>query len=236
MVIVTDSAIQLDYPTIEELGIEVVEYPLFVNGEPYPVSMRMSREEKDLVRGLIKDKRNQVSTSGLREEDLREVFRRHAGGKILMMHQSARMSSLTATVLNKVTAEPADPDIVLFDTHHMVAAHTTQVLQAARAVRDGVGFEELMPMLERNRANTRHLGAVYDLFFLQRTGRIGRAKAIMGHLMRIIPLLGSSQEAGVLENIGKVKTSAQANRMFLGFMEEDMKAKGGSRVTAVTPS
>jgi len=233
MVIVADSSLQLSYQTIKELNIQVVEYPLFVNGEPYPVSMSMSREEKERLRGLIKDKRNNVSTSGLKEEDLHRVWERFKDQKILTIHQSARMSSITATVLQKVKSELPHLDIELFDTHHMIAAYTVQVLQAARAQREGMAGPELLALMKRNRENTRHVGSVYDLFFLQRTGRIGRAKAILGTAMKIIPLLGSSEEAGVLKNIGKAKTYQQANQKFVGMMAEDLAARKARRVTAL---
>jgi len=233
MVIVADSSVQLSFETIKQLNIQVVEYPLFVNNEPYPVSMSMSGEEKERLRLLIKDKKNNVGTSGLKEEDLHRTFERFKDRKILTIHQSARMSTITATVLQKVKAELPDMDIELFDTHHMVAAYTVQVLLAARALQAGMAYPELMEMMKRNRKNTRHVGSVYDLFFLQRSGRIGRAKAILGTAMKIIPLLGSSEEAGVLRNIGKAKTFQQANQKFVAAMTEDMEAKKARRVTAL---
>ena len=127
MVIVADSALQLDTTTIEELNIQVVNYPLFVNGEPYPVSMSMSRDAKEELRLLIKDKKNNVSTSGLKEEELKAVWERFRGEKIITLHQSARMSSVTAAVMQKVRSELPDLDIELFDSHHMVAAYSVQV-------------------------------------------------------------------------------------------------------------
>jgi DegV family protein with EDD domain len=233
MVIVADSSIQLAYDTIKELNIQIVEYPLFVNGELYPAGISMSGEEKEKLRLIIKDKKNNVSTSGLKEEDLKELFERFRGQKILTIHQSVRMSSITATVLQKVKSELPGLDIELFDTHHMVAAYTVQVLLAAQALQAGMEYPELMDMMKRNRENTRHLGSVYDLFFLQRTGRIGRAKAILGTAMKIIPLLGSSEEPGVLRNIGKAKTFQQANQRFVSTIAADLEAKKAGRVTAV---
>ena len=233
MVIVADSSLQLAYDTIKELDIRIVDYPLFVNGQPYPVSMSMSGEEKEKLRLIIKDKHNNVSTSGLKEEDLKQLFEGFKDQKILTIHQSVRMSSITATVLQKVKSELSGLDIELFDTHHMVAAYTVQVLLAARALQSGMDYPELMDLMKRNRGNTRHLGSVYDLFFLQRTGRIGRAKAILGTAMKIIPLLGSSEEPGVLRNIGKAKTFQQANQKFVATIAADMEAKKAGRLTAV---
>ena len=65
MVIVSESTLQLAPERIRELGIRIVEYPLFVNGAPYPASVSMSREAKDELRRLIMDKHNTVTTAGL---------------------------------------------------------------------------------------------------------------------------------------------------------------------------
>jgi len=56
MILIAGSVLQLSYERIKELDINIVEYPLFVNGEPYPVSVSMSGEEKDKLRDLIKPK------------------------------------------------------------------------------------------------------------------------------------------------------------------------------------
>ena len=40
MVLIADSAVQLSPETLDELGVGVVEYPMFLNGEPYPASIR----------------------------------------------------------------------------------------------------------------------------------------------------------------------------------------------------
>jgi fatty acid-binding protein DegV len=79
MVLVADSACQLSPETMKELGIDIVDYPMYLNGEPYPVSIDMSGEEKEILRGKLKDKNNAFSTSGLREEDLLAAYERHGG-------------------------------------------------------------------------------------------------------------------------------------------------------------
>ena len=233
MVLVADSAIQLSYETVKKLNINVVEYPLFVNGEEYPVSISMSREEKDKLRDILKDKNNNVTTSGLREEDLEQMFEKYKDEKILTIHQSMKASTASASVLKKVKQELVELDIELFDTHHLTAAHSVQVLEAAKAIAAGTDYDKLMGQLKKNRENTRHLGAVYDLFYLRRTGRIGLAKAILGTAMKIIPLLGSSDQPGVLQSIGKAKTYMQANNKFVSIIAEDLESKKTDKLSAV---
>ena len=233
MVIVSESTLQLSPERIRELGIRIVEYPLFLNGAPYPASVSMGREEKDELRRLILDKNNKVTTAGLQEADLRGMYASLGKEKIISIHQSFNNSRATAEVLRKVGSEAGGPDIFLFDTEHLTAGFTVQVLEAAKAVRAGMGFEDLKKLLETNRKSAGHLAAIYDLFFLQRSGRLGLAKAVLGTAMRIIPLLGATGESGVIKSVGKAKTFLQANAKFLELIGGDMERRKARRISAV---
>lgn len=233
MVLIADSAVQLSPETLDELGVGVVEYPMFLNGEPYPASIRMSRAEKDELRRLLKDKDNKVTTSGLREEDLVALYERHKGERILSLHQSSRASSATAAVVRKIVSERKDLDVTYLDSWHLTGAYSALVLDTALAIRAGLSYEEVIARFESARAATRHLGVVYDLFYLHRTGRIGLAKAVFGSAMKIIAILSSSEEPGVLKSIGKVKNHVQANQRFASIVKEDMEARRARRLSAV---
>lgn len=233
MKLIADSAVQLDPGLLDSLGVRVAEYPMYLNGEPYPVSIRMAREQKDALRLLLKDKDNKVTTSGLREEDLVALYGSCGGERILSLHQSGKASTATQAVIRKILSERKDLDVTYLDAHHLTAAYSVLVLDTARNVQAGLGFDEVLARFERARARTRHLGVVYDLFYLHRTGRIGLAKAVLGTAMKIISLLGSSDEPGVLKAIGKVKNHVQANQRFAAIVREDMERLGARRLTAV---
>jgi len=234
MKLIADSACQLSPQTLDELGVDVVEYPMYLNGEPYPASMRMTRAEKDELRLKLKDKDNKFSTSGLREEDLLAAYRRYPGRKILSLHQSSRATSATAAVVRKVIADHPELDVTYLDSLHLTGAYSNLVLDTARAVGAGMAFESLVARFEKARARTRHLGVVYDLFYLHRTGRIGLVKAALGTAMKIIALLSSSEElGGGLVSIGKAKNHVQANQRLVSIVKEDMERSGARRLEAV---
>ncbi len=233
MVVVADSACQLSPETLKKLGVEIVEYPMYLNGEPYPVSIDMSAEKKETLRTMLKDKNNAFSTSGLREEDLLAVYKRHPGQKIISLHQSSSASTVTMATVKKVISEHDDLDVTYVDTRFLTAAYSVIVQDTALAIQEGKSFEEIMKLLDRMRAGTRHLGVVYDLFYLHRTGRIGLAKAALGTAMKIIALLSSGEEAGTLKSIGKAKNFGQANQRFMKIIQEDLEEKRGKELHAV---
>ncbi|MBU0927006.1 MAG: DegV family EDD domain-containing protein [Spirochaetes bacterium] len=233
MILIADSAVQLSPESLDELGVNVVEYPMYLNGEPYPVSIRMGKAEKDALRALLKDKDNKVTTSGLKEEELLELYGRFPGERILSLHQSGKASTVTAAVIRKIVSEHKELDVTYLDSHHLTAAYSVLVKDTAEAIKAGASYEDVIARFDRARAATRHLGVVYDLFYLHRTGRIGLAKAVLGTALKIISILGSSEEPGVLKSIGKVKNYAQANQRFAAIVKEDMEAKGARRLSAV---
>jgi DegV family protein with EDD domain len=233
MILIADSAVQLSPETLDALGVQVVEYPMYLNGSPYPAHMRMTRAEKDALRLLLKDKDNKVTTSGLREEDLLALYARFKGERILSLHQSGRASTATSAVIRKILSEHKELDVTFLDAHHLTAAYSVLVLDTAQAVKSGLSYDEVIARFEKARSRTRHLGVVYDLFYLHRTGRIGLAKAVLGSAMKILALLSSSEEPGVLKSIGKVKNHAQANQRLAAIVKEDMESSGARRIVAV---
>lgn len=233
MRIVAGSALQMSWERIRQLGISIVEYPLFVNGQPYDIQVSGGREAVDSLRALLKDKKNKVTTSGLRQEDLLREYQGEGGQPILSIHQSFDNTRATSAVLHQVSTEHPELDLLLFDTHHLTAAYSVQVLEAALALQAGLRGEELLALLHRNRANTHHLGALYDLFFLHRSGRLGLTRAILGTAMRVIPLLSSTEASGVLKSIGKVRTWRQANQRFVRMMAAELERRRSTTLTAI---
>jgi len=233
MKLVADSACQLEPKTIKQLGIEIVEYPMYLNGEPYPVSIDMSFEEKEKLRNLLKEKNNAFSTSGLREEDLIAAYTRHVGEQVISIHQSSSATTATMTTIKKVLDEHKEFDVTYVDSRFLTAAYSVIVQDAALAIQEGKSLEEVIGLIDRMRENARHLGVVYDLFYLHRTGRIGLAKAVLGTAMKILALLSSADEPGTLKSIGKAKNYIQVNQRFLKIIREDLERKNGKKLHAV---
>ncbi len=233
MVLIADSACQLSPDTLKKLGVAIVDYPMYLNGEPYPVSIDMSGEAKEKLRVMLKDKNNKFSTSGLREEDLLAAYNRFPGEKIISLHQSSSASTVTMDTVKKVISEHDELDVTYVDARFLTAAYSVIVQDTALAIREGKSFEEVMALLDLMRDNARHLGVVYDLFYLHRTGRIGLAKAALGTAMKIIALLSSGDEPGTLKSIGKAKNYSQCNQRFMKIIRDDLEEKQGKHLHAV---
>lgn len=233
MEIVADSTLQLAPARVRELGIHVLDHPLFLNGAPYAATWSMSQEEKDRLRDLIADKGNKVTTSGLVATDVACCWNALRGTRILSMHQAFANSRASAAVLEQVRRERPGEDVTLFDSEHLTVAYTVQVLEAAKARLRGASDDEILALVQANRPRVGHLGAVYDLFFLHRSGRLGLVPALLGSAIHLLPILSATDQPGVLKAAGRVRTSAQALARMVQGIEEHLDRHGSRRLSAV---
>ena len=234
MILVSESTLQIEKERIDELDIKVVDYPVFVNGELFDAGYSMSPVKKEELRLIIKDKENKVTTSGLNYNDIKTVYDKYAGEQIVSMHQSFNNSRATAETLVTLKKDLADShNIFLFDTNKIAAGLSVQVLEAAKAIKNGISLEDLKVLLEKNKQNTGHFGVLFDMFFLKRSGRIGFAKALLGSAMKVLPLVRDDQESGALKSVGKAKNYIQANQKFINIIENEMIQKESNKISVL---
>jgi DegV family protein with EDD domain len=77
------------------------------------------------------------------------------------------------------------------------------VLEAAKAVRDGADAEEVIALVERLKSQIKLYFSVESLDFLQRGGRIGKAQAFLGTMLKIKPLL--AVDNGMVVPVEKIR-------------------------------
>jgi len=233
MKIIVDSSAQFSYEFLKQNNVGIIDYPIFVDDKEFKATIDMPKEKRDQLREILKDKNHKVTTAGLREKDILNICQKFKDEEIFLMHQGATYSKTTATVINKVASENKQLDIMVFDTGFSVASFSVIVYQAIKAVNKGISREELYTLINERITNTNHLGILFDIFYLKRTGRIGLAKAIMANTMKIIPLLGTTKPYGMLKNIGKVRNTNQANQKFYNTIKKHLEEKNYNKVVAV---
>ncbi len=231
--LVVGSCVQLSESTLRDLGVEAVEYPLFVNGELYPARLGMDASERERLRALMRDKKVRVETSGLREGDLLAAYARVAGEPILSFHQAQAFTTATYQALEKIAREHPELEITNADSGHTCAGYSVQVLQVARALRSGIEAAQLPGYLERLRRNTVNLGATRDLFYLARTGRIGAGRALLGTALGLLPMLIVRGDRALARPFGRVRTPGQANQRIIDTLRADIERLDSDRIEAV---
>lgn len=234
MKIIIDSTCQLEPERIKELGLTIVDMPILMNGEVYPQTWDMPnwREEKEKFIELMRDKKNKITTIGATEAQFVEAFEKNKGEDMIVITQALRNTAATAEGLQAALKNHPEYDVVPFDSRSLVSGVGVQLLALLREMEGKeLTRDECLAILEKNVVNTHVMGALYDLFYLHRGGRVGLAQAVMGTAIGIMPLLSAVPGSGEIKAMGKARNYKQACARFLSTIKEQMAEKNSKNLT-----
>ncbi|MDQ6931280.1 MAG: DegV family protein [Candidatus Eremiobacteraeota bacterium] len=209
--IVTDSTSDIEPARARELGIDVV--PLFVLfGET------SYRDYVDLSRSEFYDKliheKILPATSQPAPEMFAQVFAKHveAGNEVVCVVISQALSG-TINAARSAAEQFADARIAIVDSQSAAGGLGLQVLHAAQLAGAGANVKGILDALESDRRTQQLYAALPDLSHVVRTGRVGKAKALLGTLMKIVPVLAIKD--GVVDAGAQVRTFARAQEAMI---------------------
>jgi DegV family protein with EDD domain len=194
--IVTDSTSDLPSDLVRAYGIAVV--PLTVAFGKERLRDRVDIQPGQFYKRLPQDKVHPVSSPPTREE-LAGRYREYLaqGHDVVSLHLSARMSK-TFEHASAAAGEVSSIDgmggtgrtLAVVDTGQVSVALGMLALFAARMASRGETAETIRQRLVDMAPRIHTLFLVDTLEFLARSGRIGKARALMGGLLGIKPVLG----------------------------------------------
>ncbi|NLJ33509.1 MAG: DegV family protein [Firmicutes bacterium] len=217
--VITDSTSYIDPDLKEELDIGVV--PLHVS---FPKeSMRETDIENEAFYQLMEKKGIPVSSQPSVGELYREMEQVVAqGDDLLCIFLSADMSgTYNSAEQVKVTILEKYPKakIEIIDSRSNSMQLGFAAIVAARAARAGKTLREVKEAAARNIQRSRFLFIPDNLVYLQKGGRIGGAQALIGNMLRIIPVL--TVENGVTTVLKTVRTKGRALKAMVDKMLRD---------------
>ena len=213
--IVTDSACDLRGDEVTELGIEVVPLSIRFGAEEF-----VDREEltvEDFYRRLHESE-ELPETSAPSPGRFAQAFTRQldsGADTVVCINMS---SGLSATMQSaRTAANDIDADIRVIDSRTITAGLGSITLAAARLASDGALADEIVATVESMRGRTRVYGTLDTLENLKKGGRIGGARAMLGSMLAIKPLLDLS--SGEVEEAGRQRTRKKALRWLYDTLE-----------------
>jgi DegV family protein with EDD domain len=209
--IVTDSTSDIDPVTGAAAGITVV--PLFVvfGDRSYRDYVDLSREDfYDMLQSQAVLPTTSQPTAAMFESAFAPAAQ--AGDEILCITISSQLSGTLNAAAAAATAFP-ETRIIPYDSQSVAGGLGMMVLYARALADDGKSIDEIVAALDRWRASQRLYACIADLSHLQRTGRIGRARAALGTLMRVVPVLALKDGAIAAE--AQVRTMPRARETML---------------------
>ena len=144
-----------------------------------------------------------------RPSEFEEVFRELGadGVPIVCTTISADLSGTYASATQARAALP-ELDIRAIDTRSVAVGHYAPVREAVRVIEAGGDADAVEAAVSAVLSTDRVLFTVETLEFLRRGGRIGGARALLGSMLDIKPILEIRE--GAIEAVGRVRTYPRA--------------------------
>ena len=186
--IVTDSA--SDLPAALALANDVTVAPAYViiGNETYRDGVEITAER---FYERLETMPRLPSTAQPSVADFQEIYRRllDEGHQIVSVHVSGKLSG-TVNSANQARAALGDgSQIEIVDSQLASAPLTLAVLNAARWAREMTDGQELVRKLRMSLSRYQTYVLVDTLEYLQKGGRIGKAQAFLGGMLKVKPIL-----------------------------------------------
>jgi DegV family protein with EDD domain len=155
------------------------------------------------------------------------VFRElgEGGDAVLCTTISAELSGTYASAVQARAALPGQ-DIRIVDSRSASIGHQAQARAAMSVAEAGGGPDEVEAAVAAVAATLRVLFTVETLEYLRRGGRIGGARALLGSMLDIKPILEVRE--GVIEPVGRVRTYPRALSTLADHVREAASGWGGA--------
>ena len=187
--IVTDSVSDISPETAAGLGITVVPLNVVFGNEIYRDGVDLTTD--DFYRKLEK---YQVlpTTSTPPLQSFIELYHRLAEetDEILVITISRKLSATGEAARKAVESYENGCRIEVFDSQLAVMAEGLLAIAAAKAALAGKNLDDIIGLTQGNITRTEMRMAFDTLEYLKRGGRIGKAKALMGSMLKVNPIIG----------------------------------------------
>lgn len=226
--IVTDSTSDISQEEAKELGIIVVPLKVFFGREVF-------LDGVDLTPSVFFEKLQGSKELPTTSQPTPGEFVEHyqplveEGVSIISVHISSQMSgTLQSAQLAKKMLGYEDLEVI--DSQTVSASLEIMVRVAARAAKQGKAKEEILAMLDKMKKNQYTYFMVDTLEYLQRGGRIGAARAFLGTVLNVKPVLCIKK--GLIHPHEKVRGRKKALNRVVQLVKEKMA--GSKAVVCLT--
>ena len=214
--IVTDSSCDLPLAIAAELGITIVPATVRFGEESFLDGVEI---DHDTFYRRLQEERVFPTTSQASPGQFAEAYERLAPGAdaIVSIHLSSLLSGMFNSAVQGAKASACSCPVEVVDSRTTSLGLGLIVVEAARMARTGASLETVLAAIRDWVTRSHFFVALGTLEFLARGGRIGRAKHLLGTLVRIRPVLSIVE--GVVQPVRQFRTRAQ----FEAFLDEEAR-------------
>lgn len=236
--IVVDSTADLPNEFFSNYDIEIIPLIVNIDEKSYRDKIEISLEE---LYQSLRDNHN-IKTSQPNIQDIHDILLKHAqnNDEVIIITISARLSGTYQTiklVSDNIKEEYPNFKVEIIDSKGGSAIAGLMALQAAYSIRKNLSFSEITKTLEEMANTSEHIFTVDDLRYLFTGGRLKRAAAFIGNLLKIKPILhvrngeillydkvrGSNKALGEIANIVEERIKSFPNQMLAIMHANDLE-------------
>lgn len=209
--IVTDSTADLTPDEAAALGVTVVPLTVFFGDDAFLDGIELDsasfydklQKAKDLPRT------SQPSPASFQEAYTRLIAEGTDG--IISVHLSSKLSGTYQSACTARDTMPADVrkvPIEVIDSLSISGGMALSISKAAEEAKQGLSLEEIKNHLIERLSRTRILAVLDTLEYVKRGGRIGAARALLGNMLSVKPIL--TLKAGAVVPVEQPRTRSKA--------------------------
>lgn len=219
--IVTDSACDLSVEEADRARVTVV--PLSIRFGDEELVDRVELDPETFYAKMAGFEEGLPETSAPSPGRFEAAFRSLAdegASAIVCINLSFELSATGQAAQAAANALTGVVDVRVIDSRSITGGLGTMVLRAAEAADGGADADAVVALVEDLRSRTRVFGVLDTLENLKKGGRVGGARALVGSMLSIKPLLDLS--SGVVEEAGRQRTRKRA----LGWLRDKLAEAG----------
>ncbi len=200
--VVTDSTSDLPSHLANSLGITVVPLNVHFGSEVFKDGVDMTADTfyERLTSEAVLPKTSQPSVGEFLE--VYESLAQESDG-IVSIHISSQLSGTYNSAIQASREPSVASHVEVVDTRHASMALGITAMAAARAARDGLDTDEVARVAREVNGRAECFAMLDTVEYLAKGGRIGKAKALMGSLLRVRPMIRLD---GVVHELGKERS------------------------------
>ncbi len=205
--IVTDSVSDLPPHVAEELGITVVPLYVHFGTESYRDGIDLTGEE--FYDKLVSSK-TLPTTSVPSIGNFADAYDKLAEetDEIVAIMLSSKLSGTYEAASQAVGLMKRKCRVKVIDSLLAAMAQGLVVIAAAKAANGGANLDEVVNITQRNVKRADFRAAFDTLEYLRRGGRIGKAQAFLGSILKVNPII--TLKDGLVEPAGRERSRARA--------------------------
>ncbi|MGL5330278.1 MAG: DegV family protein [Peptostreptococcaceae bacterium] len=199
--IICDSIANMPDDLAKKYDIEIVPVTIMMDGKEFKENTISNEEFYDMIRKC----KEIPKTSQATYVDFKEVFDKYTeeGKKVLYIGGSSRSSGTYQSAV--LASKDVKGEVYTFDSMSICFGCGMLVVEAAKMIEEGKDIEEILLKLEELKEKVFVSMSMNTLEYLKKGGRISNAKALVGNLLNIKPML--TVKDGLVYQEGQVRGS-----------------------------